>query len=158
MIVRKVVFSFALIAVIVAGVCLPADAQSRRELDVFDLVNRERSRARLGRLAWDDELAKLARDYSRQMARDGFFDHYDPDGRTVIDRAESARIRNWSTIGENLFVCENHPYFARTAIRGWLDSETHRTNMLDKSWTTTGIGIATSRDGSIFITQVFTHE
>ena len=158
MIVRKIVFSFALIAVVFAGVCLPADAQSRRELDVFDLVNRERSRARLGRLVWDDELAKLARDYSRQMARDGFFDHYDPEGRTVIDRAESARIRNWSTIGENLFVCENHPYFARTAIRGWLDSETHRTNMLDKSWTTTGIGIATSRDGSIFITQVFTHE
>jgi uncharacterized protein YkwD len=30
--------------------------------------------------------------------------------------------------------------------------------MLDRNWTATGIGIATARDGSIFITQVFTHD
>jgi uncharacterized protein YkwD len=30
--------------------------------------------------------------------------------------------------------------------------------MLDRTWTATGIGIATARDGSIYITQVFTSE
>lgn len=131
-------------------------AQSGDEGEVFALVNRERAKARLGTLSWDDRLAKVARDYSRQMAREGFFAHYDQDGRTVIDRAEAARIRNWTTIGENLFVCEDHPYFVRTAIHGWLNSRTHRANMLNRSWSSTGIGIATARDGSIFITQVFT--
>jgi uncharacterized protein YkwD len=91
------------------------------------------------------------------MAREGFFDHYDPAGKTVTDRALSARIRNWSSIGENLFMCDEHPYFETTAVRGWMKSRTHRTNMLDRSWTATGIGISTARDGSIFITQVFTH-
>lgn len=153
---RKLYYSFALITLFVAGVATQAIAQSHSEGEVYALVNRERSKARLGSLAWDNRLAKLARDYSRQMAREGFFDHYDPDGRTVIDRAESARIANWSSIGENLFVCEEHPYFAQTAIRGWMKSRTHRTNMLDRGWTATGIGIATARDGSIFITQVFT--
>ena len=154
---RKLFSSFALTAVLLC-VLLGASAQSPDEGEVFQLVNRERSRAHLTTLVWDDRLAKLARDYSRQMAREGFFDHYDPRGRTVTDRALAARIRDWSMIGENLFMCEDHPYFATTAVRGWMRSQTHRTNILDRDWTTTGIGIATARDGSIFVTQVFTHE
>lgn len=155
---RKLFSSFVLIAVATASLCLTTIAQSRGEIEVFDLINRERSRAHLGGLAWDNRLANLARNYSRQMAREGFFDHYDPNGKTVIDRAYAARIKNWSSIGENLFVCDEHPYFTTTAVRGWMKSRTHRTNILERSWTATGIGVATARDGSIFITQVFTHE
>ena len=151
---RKLFCSFAFLTFITASFHAAAIAQSRGESEVFELVNRERSKARLGVLAWDDRLARLARDYSRQMAREGFFDHYDKEGRTVVDRAD--RIQGWSEIGENLFVCEDHDYFARTAIRGWLGSRTHRTNMLDRLWTATGIGIATARNGNIFVTQVFT--
>ena len=156
--IRKLISSFVLATVLVAILSTAASAQSRSEMEVFDLVNRERSRARLVGLDWDEHLARLARNYSRQMAREGFFDHYDPEGRTVIDRAQDARLRNWSGIGENLFVCDEHPAFASIAVRGWMDSRTHRTNMLNGTWTATGIGIATARDGSIFITQVFTHE
>ncbi|MEO8042845.1 MAG: CAP domain-containing protein [Acidobacteriota bacterium] len=153
---RKLFSSFVLTVAIITALCGIANAQSRGESEVFDLVNRERSRARLGMLEWDDRLAQVARDYSRRMAREGFFDHYDPNGKTVIDRA--SHLRNWSTIGENLFVCDPHPYFATTAVRGWTKSPTHRGNMLDRNWTATGIGIASARDGSIFITQVFTRE
>jgi len=155
---RKLFSSFVLVAVATASFCLTTIAQSRSEIEVFDLVNRERSRAHLAGLSWDDRLANLARNYSRQMARQGFFDHYDPEGRTVVDRARAERIRNWSSIGENLFVCDDHPYFATTAVRGWMKSQTHRTNILERSWTATGIGVATARDGSIFITQVFIHQ
>jgi uncharacterized protein YkwD len=154
---RKLFSSFAFVAIAVACY-VPGFARSRGESEVFSLVNRERSRARLGILAWNDDLARLARDYSLRMAREGFFYHYDSDGRTVIDRARSARIRDWRGIGENLFVCDEHPYFARTAIRGWMGSRTHRTNILNRGWTATGIGIATARDGSIYITQVFTKQ
>ena len=155
---RELCSSFALVAMLIGTFCLPAFAQLSGEREVFNLVNRERSKVRLGNLVWDDRLAKLARDYSRQMAREGFFDHFDGEGRTVTDRALAARIEDWSSIGENLFMCEEHPYFASTAVRGWLKSRTHRTNMLDRTWTSTGVGLATARDGSIFITQVFTHD
>jgi uncharacterized protein YkwD len=155
---RKLISSFVLATVLATILSASASSQSRGEMEVFDLVNRERSRVRLTGLEWDEHLARLARNYSRQMAREGFFDHYDPDGRTVIDRAQDARIRNWSGIGENLFVCDEHPAFASIAVRGWMKSSTHRTNMLNRTWTATGIGIATARNGSIFITQVFTHE
>ena len=153
---RKLFSSFVLTVSLIAAMCAVTPAQLRGESDVFELVNRERSRARLSRLEWDDRLAQVARNYSRRMAREGFFDHYDPNGKTVLDRA--ARLKNWSSIGENLFVCDEQPYFATTAVRGWMRSATHRMNMLDRNWTATGIGIATGRDGSIFITQVFTHD
>ena len=155
---RKYFSSFVLVAVVVASLCVTCLAQSTSESEVHQLINRERSRARLGSLMWDDRLARIARDYSRQMAREGFFDHYDPNGRTVSDRALAARVRNWKEIGENLFVCDEHPYFASTAVRGWMRSPTHRQNILARDWTATGIGVYTSRDGSIFITQVFTRE
>ncbi len=155
---RKLFSSFVIVVALFAAANIPAQAQSRSEAEVFDLINRERLRARLSGLAWDDRLARPARDYSRQMAREGFFDHYDPAGRTVTDRALAARIRNWSSIGENLFFCEEHPDFATTAVRGWMKSRTHRINILERDWTTTGIGIASRSDGSIFVTQVFTSE
>ena len=152
---RKLFSSFAA-ALIITGIFLSANAQSQNENDVFERINRERLKMRLSSLAWDDGLAKVARDYSRKMAREGFFDHYDRQGRTVTDRAEAARIMNWKGIGENLFFCDEHPYFTETAVRGWMKSPTHRSNILERSWTATGIGIATARDGSIYITQVFT--
>ena len=153
---RKLFSWFVLVIAGLGPLCALASAQSRGESDVFELVNRERSRARLRPLVWDDRLAEVARNYSRRMAREGFFDHYDPNGKTVMDRA--SRLKNWSDIGENLFVCDETPDYARTAITGWMKSPTHRTNLLDRSWTATGIGIATARDGSIFVTQVFTHD
>ena len=125
------------------------------ENEVFQLVNRERTRSRLPVLEWNPDAARLARSYSKRMARDGFFDHYDPEGNSVIERAESARLKHWSRIGENLFVCDAFDGFAEFAIRGWLKSPTHRQNMLDRSWTSTGIGIARSRNGDIYITEVF---
>ena len=128
---------------------------SEKELDIFDLVNAERRKKRLDQLVWDDDLAKLARNYSRKMARENFFDHYDSNGSNVIDRASSARIKGWRKIGENLFYCEGIENFSSFAVRGWLKSPSHRKNMLDRDWTDTGIGAARARDGRIYVTQVF---
>ena len=138
-----------------AGEPVSGPSLSDQEYEVFDLVNRERSRKRLRRLDWDDDLADLARQYSRKMARERFFDHYDRNGRSVMDRANESHIRGWERIGENLFYCAATDRFSSLAIRGWLESPTHRENMLDRGWTASGIGIAQARDGSIYITQVF---
>lgn len=127
-------------------------AQRSDEYEIFMLVNRERSRSRLRQLAWDDGLAEVARNYSRQMAREGFFSHRDSRGRSVIDRAEKIR---WSKIGENLFMCTGLDDFAGFSVRGWLRSASHRRNMLDREWTETGIGVYQSRDGRVYVTQVF---
>lgn len=141
------------IAVLLAGFSGVVSAQSDDEFEIFGLVNRERTKSRLGALEWDGDLAKVARSYSRQMAREGFFDHYDPKGKTVIDRA--AKVDRWSKIGENLFMCSGMDNFTSFSVRGWMRSTTHRRNIMDRGWTATGIGIARSRDDRIYVTQVF---
>jgi uncharacterized protein YkwD len=125
------------------------------EFDIFDLVNQERHRKRLNDLEWNDALANLARNYSRKMARENFFDHYDSNGQSVIERAKSARLKNWSKIGENLFYCEGLSNYSSFAVKGWLNSSSHRRNMLDREWRETGIGVAKGRSGKVYVTQVF---
>ncbi|MBC7898485.1 MAG: CAP domain-containing protein, partial [Saprospiraceae bacterium] len=116
---------------------------------------RERGKKRLRELSWDDRLARVARNYSKKMAREGFFGHYDPRGKTVIDRADDSGVGGWAKIGENLFMCRGIESFSDLAVRGWMRSPDHRKNILDRKWTSTGIGVAKARDGSIYITQVF---
>ena len=125
------------------------------ELRVFTLVNQERAKRGLSTVQWDDRLSALARSFSEQMADEGFFDHYDRQGSSVVDRARRARIKGWRKIGENLFFCERSNQFAGLAIRGWLKSPAHRANMFDPSWTATGIGIARAANGEVFVTEVF---
>ena len=127
-------------------------AQSDEEYSIYELVNRERAKSRLGYLEWNDDLANVARNFSRQMAREGFFSHADRQGRTVIQRADSAE---WSKIGENLFMCAGMDDFTAFSVRGWMRSSSHRKNILDREWTETGVGVYRTRDDRVYVTQVF---
>ena len=140
------------VSLIFSGLVSNLSAQSIEESDIFGLVNKERTRSRLSYLEWDDDLARVARNFSRQMARENFFSHSDPQGRTVVQRAEDER---WSKIGENLFVCAGMDDFAAFSVRGWMRSHTHRQNILDREWTDTGVGVYRTRDDRVYVTQVF---
>ncbi len=125
------------------------------EDEVFALVNEVRRKNNLNALVWDTQLAEIARNYSRQMAEENFFDHFDPQGADVVVRAKKARLKHWSKIGENLFSVENLRNFDVFTVKNWMNSPTHRQNILDADFNTSGIGIVESGDGEIFITQVF---
>lgn len=128
---------------------------ARDERRVFDLINQERRQNGLNELNWDPQLARLARDYSQKMARENFFSHHDSEGNSVESRARLMRIKNFSKIGENLFYSEGYRNPPAIAVRGWMRSPGHRRNILDRGYQETGIGIAESPDGEIYITQVF---
>ena len=140
------------VSLIFLGSVSNLSAQSNEEFDIFELVNKERTRSRLSYLEWDDDLARVARNFSRQMARENFFSHSDSHGRTVMQRAEDER---WSKIGENLFMCAGIDDFAAFSVRGWMRSQTHRQNILDREWTDTGVGVYRTRDDRVYVTQVF---
>lgn len=123
------------------------------EREILQLVNNQRRKQNRPELRWDEDLARVALDYSRNMAAYGFFDHYDREGNTVIQRA--AKVRGWRTIGENLFYSEPVDHISTFALSGWMASATHRANILESGWTSTGIGIARTRDGEIYITEIF---
>ena len=125
------------------------------EREIFVLINRERRKRRLAELQWNDDLADMARKYSEKMADENFFSHFDVKGANVARRAQKARIKGWSKIGENLFTIENAVEFDAFAVKAWMNSPSHRLNILDKDWTESGIGIAQSENGDIYVTQVF---
>lgn len=128
---------------------------NREALRIFSLINAERSKQGLNQLVWSEDVAKIAFAYSSKMVRENFFSHFDSAGRDVVERAKSARLKRWSKIGENLFSVEPMSNFDLFAVKNWMKSPTHRQNILNKEWTTTGIGVARAADGEIFITQVF---
>jgi len=128
------------------------------EREIFELVNDERRKKRLNELNWNGDLAKIARAYSRKMAKESFFSHYDKDGKSVVERANDAKVRGWRQIGENLFFCQCPNDYSDFVVKGWMKSASHRRNILNGKFTSGGIGIAESRDGEIYVTQVFVQD
>jgi uncharacterized protein YkwD len=116
-------------------------------------INDIRRKHRLPPLSAHPDLARLAADYSRRMAREGFFDHYDPAGRSMADRVKEAGIA-YRTVGENIFRCRNVPDPVRAAVDGWMASPPHRQIILHPAMRETGVGVW-EEEGMYYFTQIF---
>lgn len=86
-------------------------------------------------LTWNDRLADAALGHSRAMASQSFFDHVDPQGRTVGGRVDRVGYR-WRVVGENLAA--GHADIDE-AVRGWLLSTGHCEVMIDARFTEFGL-------------------
>jgi uncharacterized protein YkwD len=116
-------------------------------------INQLRQENGLPALQRNEVLAQVARNYSRQMATQNFFDHKDPSGRDAVQRVHSAGL-SFQLIGENLHRSRNADDPIETAIKSWMDSPGHRANILRPIFTETGIGVW--RDGNqYYFTQLF---
>lgn len=129
---------------------------SADEREIFNLVNKQRRKKGLADLQWSGDLERLARSYSRKMADGKFFSHHERNGDSIVQRAGAMRIKGWRKIGENLFYSEPYEKLNKFAVEKWMESPAHRQNILDRAYNTTGIGIAKSNNGTIYITQIFT--
>jgi uncharacterized protein YkwD len=89
------------------------------------------------------------------MADSNNFSHRGSDGSMVDDRADKLGINNWSAIGENIAYLRGFDDVAASAIEKWLESPSHKKNLLDKRWKETGIGVVVLPDGTYYLTQVF---
>jgi len=127
----------------------------RLEREVFELLNAERTRRGLLELPWSDEVAKVARIHSDNMASQKFFSHRGSDGSMVDDRADRVGLSNWRLIGENIAYIRGFENPAATAVEKWLESTAHRNNLLGASWQESAVGVAITADGTIYMTQVF---
>lgn len=123
------------------------------EARIISEINEVRKEKDLPILEEDEILNEVARDYSRQMLQEDFFSHFGPSGRTVADRVEAAGVRfRW--VGENLAMTENINQPADGLVQDWMDSPSHRKNIVDENYHRTGVGIWKEEDRYYF-TQVF---
>jgi len=126
------------------------------EQQMFDFVNAERAKAGLPALAWDSEMAYVARTRTKQMGEQGYFGHVDPSGY----RMWVELIQRWQLpfrkAGENL-VANGYAEqdTARLAVEGLMNSPTHRANILDPQFTSVGIGVFVTGDGYRYYAQLF---
>lgn len=125
------------------------------EQRVRRLINEQRRRAKLPPLAWREDVARAARDHSKNMAERNFFDHEDPRLGNVDKRLNRFRIP-WRACGENIFMLHGYENPAQVAVQGWMESPGHRANILQKEFTHAGVGVLyRSRDRRYYLTQIF---
>jgi uncharacterized protein YkwD len=156
----------------------PAFDAAYLEQRLFDLVNEQRAAHGLEPLGWDDPLANVALAHSKDMAARGYFDHVNPDGDDVNDRAARSGLecrRGGRTgLGENLALTPLYSatlkredgsvsrYEWRTldevaavTIEGWMASPGHRRNILDPGFSEHGIGVAIDSAFRVYVTDNF---
>ncbi|MEK6302194.1 MAG: CAP domain-containing protein [Acidobacteriota bacterium] len=126
----------------------------RLEKECLEQVNLVRKAHGVSTLGFDEELLQVARAYSRRMAEEKFFAHEDPEGRTVRQRVDLARIK-WQMLGENLAFSNGYLSPVAASLHGWMESEPHRRNMLDPSYTLSAIGVWISSNGTVYFTEIF---
>jgi uncharacterized protein YkwD len=118
-------------------------------------INDERGSQGLPPLSVSPELARLARQYSRDMAERRYFAHVDPEGKRVGARVEESCGIVWSDVGENIARNRGFADPAEVAVREWMKSRGHRENILSAKYRETGVGVWTAPDGTVYCTQIF---
>ena len=123
---------------------------SEMEKAILDRTNAERKKKDLPELKPNPKLFAAARKHSENMARQEKLAH-ELDGKKPSERVKEAGYPGG-------FVGENVAYGATTAeevVSGWMESEGHRANILNKNFTEIGVGVAKASDGTLYFTQVF---
>jgi uncharacterized protein YkwD len=125
------------------------------EREAFDQINEKRAEIGVGPIRWSDEVAKIARAHSENMATFNFFSHRGRDGKMVDDRADSFGMSRWTALGENIAFNRGFADPIAVAVEKWMESPSHRENLLNGRWKESGIGIAVAPNGTYYLTQVF---
>ena len=121
----------------------------------FEMLNQKRRENGLHSLAWNADLCNVARVHSQNMAEFDFFAHRGLDGKMVSDRADTVGLGKWSSIGENIAFNRGYQDPVGKAVELWLNSATHRSNLMSENWKESAVGVAIRADGSYYFTQVF---
>ena len=119
---------------------------SAEEQKMIQLVNQERQKAGVSPLTIDPELSRVARIKSQDMKDNGYFSHTSPTYGSPFDMMKSFGI-TYRTAGENIAL-NSSVEGAHTSL---MNSEGHRENIMNSSFTHIGIGIVDGR----YYTQMF---
>lgn len=118
------------------------------EQKVVDLTNKERAKQGLPALKLDTKLSQVARTKSLDMKNKGYFSHMSPTYGSPFDMMKQFGI-SYTSAGENIAKGQRTP---KEVVNAWMNSEGHRANILNKSYTHIGVGYVES--GNIW-TQMF---
>jgi uncharacterized YkwD family protein len=124
---------------------------SEFEKQVGNLVNEERKKAGLKPLQLDTKLSDVAREKSKDMMNKGYFSHQSPTYGSPFDMMKQFGI-TYRAAGENIAKGQQTP---QEVMKAWMNSEGHRANILNGSFTHIGVGFVKDSQGMTYWTQMF---
>lgn len=107
---------------------------------VLSLVNEYRGRNGLDPLTLSDELSRVAQAKAQDMKNNNYFSHNSPTYGTPFEMMQSFGV-TYRTAGENIAMGYSSP---AAVVEGWMNSEGHRANILNSSFTQMGLGYVSS--------------
>jgi uncharacterized protein YkwD len=148
----------ALLAAVTCARAQSPDFASEVEERVVNLTNEVRAKSALAPLQGEARLTDAARAFASHLASTGRLEH-DADGTTPPERVKK-RGYAYCIVAENLgmefssggFTAER---LSRNFVDGWMDSPTHRGNIVQPDVTQIGVGVSRSRAGEYYAVQVF---
>jgi len=128
----------------------PTAAEVAKE--VYVQTNRYRKSVSLNALKVQKELNAIAQKHSQAMASGRLpFSHQGFDQR--VEEVKAYAKKDWR-VAENLYATYNTRNIGQNTVKDWVASPGHKEN-LDGRFIFTGIGVARSKSGEYFITQLY---
>ncbi|MBQ3445854.1 CAP domain-containing protein [Candidatus Saccharibacteria bacterium] len=107
------------------------------EYEILSLVNQERVRNGLEKLSWGDTCTGAAEIRAEELVE--LYSHTRPDGTAWSTACEEPTDAAFYIEGENLVV-GNSAVSPETTVAAWMNSEKHRENILNPSFTKLAVG------------------
>ena len=129
------------------------------EMRVFNDINAERAKAGLGALIWDEALyagtkVRVNEFYDWACGKHNAGPHNRPNGDksyTAMWEYDNGTLKPFKYYGENCIGTSDYGEFASE----WMDSDSHRPQILSEKYTRTAIAIIYCSDGLYYATQFF---
>jgi uncharacterized protein YkwD len=131
-----------LIVIQLVAACLPATQQ---EQDVWlQIIGARKAAGITSPLYANDDLTARAQGWARTLATRG------ETGTTMHSDLHTLNT-GWLAVAENV----GRGSSLQQVHDAFMASAAHRANILDPQWNQLGVGVATSRNGTLFVVQVF---
>lgn len=114
--------------------------------DLFQRLNDERRARGVAEVSWDADLTRAATASSARMSDTRNYSHSDTDATL----ATSPFRERFEYIGENIYLLYPQYESSGYAHRGWMRSDNHRRNMLNRYHDAVGIGVICDGDGTMW--------
>ncbi|MCT2535158.1 CAP domain-containing protein [Aquibacillus koreensis] len=106
------------------------------QMQVVELTNQKRQENGLPPLSADQELTEVAQVKAKDMADNNYFSHTSPTYGSPFDMMNQFGI-DYTSASENIAAGQTTP---EEVVRGWMNSEGHRKNILSNKSTHIGVG------------------
>jgi hypothetical protein len=127
-----------------------SDLVESTERQVFDITNAFRAKNEKSLLEFNESIANVARNHSKDMAVNNFFNHLNLKNETPFDRLTNENIYYWKA-AENIASGQRSSIYS---VEAWINSIDHRNAILG-DYKELGVGVYQGGKYNVYYTQCF---